>query len=104
MGDLTFGEPLHMLDNSTYDPWVSVIFASIKFASVFNLLADYPRDEYVLATKVYGSMTDWPNDTFLSARNIVRACEASLRRLQTDWIDLYQFHHVDLSTPWEEIW
>ena len=49
-------------------------------------------------------MTDWPNDTFLSARNIVRACEASLRRLQTDWIDLYQFHHVDLRTPWEEIW
>ena len=41
-------------------------------------------------------MTDWPNDTFLSARNIVRACEASLRRMQTDWIDLYQFHHVDL--------
>ena len=58
----------------------------------------------MLATKVYGNMSDWPNDTFLSARNIVRACEASLRRLQTDWIDLYQFHHVDLRTPWEEIW
>jgi aryl-alcohol dehydrogenase-like predicted oxidoreductase len=62
------------------------------------------RERTVLATKVYGGMTDWPNDTFLSARNIVRACEASLRRLQTDWIDLYQFHHVDLETPWEEIW
>jgi aryl-alcohol dehydrogenase-like predicted oxidoreductase len=62
------------------------------------------RDKTVLATKVYGGMSDWPNDTFLSARNIVRACEASLRRLQTDWIDLYQFHHVDLRTPWEEIW
>ncbi len=62
------------------------------------------REKTVLATKVYGNMTDWPNDTFLSARNIVRACEASLRRLQTDWIDLYQFHHVDLKTPWEEIW
>jgi aryl-alcohol dehydrogenase-like predicted oxidoreductase len=49
-------------------------------------------------------MSDWPNDTFLSARNIVRACDASLRRMQTDWIDLYQFHHVDLKTPWEEIW
>src|SRR3712207_9554985 len=49
-------------------------------------------------------MSDWPNDTFLSARNIVRACEASLRRLRTDWIDLYQFHHVDLETPWDEIW
>src|SRR3954449_7438745 len=62
------------------------------------------RDKTVLATKVYGGMSDWPNDTFLSARNIVRACDASLRRLQTEWIDLYQFHHVDLSTPWEEIW
>src|SRR3954452_4921880 len=62
------------------------------------------REKTVLATKVYGGMSDWPNDTFLSARNIVRACEASLRRLQTDWIDLYQFHHVDLATPWEEIW
>jgi aryl-alcohol dehydrogenase-like predicted oxidoreductase len=49
-------------------------------------------------------MSDWPNDTFLSARNIVRACEGSLRRMRTDWIDLYQFHHVDLRTPWEEIW
>src|SRR3712207_3116168 len=62
------------------------------------------REKSVLATKVYGGMSDWPNDTFLSARNIVRACEASLRRMRTDWIDLYQFHHVDLRTPWEEIW
>jgi aryl-alcohol dehydrogenase-like predicted oxidoreductase len=49
-------------------------------------------------------MSDWPNDTFLSARNIIRACEGSLRRLQTDHIDLYQMHHVDLETPWDEIW
>jgi aryl-alcohol dehydrogenase-like predicted oxidoreductase len=62
------------------------------------------RERTVLATKVYGSMSDWPNDTFLSARNIIRACDASLDRMQTDWIDLYQFHHVDLSTPWDEIW
>ena len=62
------------------------------------------REKTVLATKVYGSMTDWPNDTFLSARNLVRSVDASLQRLQTDWIDLYQFHHVDLRTPWEEIW
>jgi aryl-alcohol dehydrogenase-like predicted oxidoreductase len=62
------------------------------------------REKTVLATKVYGAMADWPNETFLSARNIVRSCDASLRRLQTDWIDLYQFHHVDLDTPWEEIW
>ena len=62
------------------------------------------REKVVIATKVYGSMSDWPNDTFLSARNIIQACEGSLRRLQTDRIDLYQMHHVDRDTPWEEIW
>ncbi len=62
------------------------------------------RDKVVLATKVYGDMGEWPNQSRLSARHIVQACEASLRRLQTDYIDLYQFHHVDRDTPWEEIW
>ncbi len=62
------------------------------------------RDKIVLATKVYGKMGEWPNEQGLSARHIVRACDASLRRLQTDWIDLYQMHHISRSTPWEEIW
>jgi aryl-alcohol dehydrogenase-like predicted oxidoreductase len=62
------------------------------------------REKTVIATKLYGSMSDWPNDTFLSARNIRLACDASLQRLQTDYIDLYQMHHVDRSTPWDEIW
>jgi aryl-alcohol dehydrogenase-like predicted oxidoreductase len=62
------------------------------------------RHKTVLATKVYASMSDWPNDTFLSARNIRNACEGSLRRLKTDYIDILQMHHVDRSTPWDEIW
>ncbi len=62
------------------------------------------RDKVVLATKVYGSMGEWPNENKLSALNIRRACDASLRRMQTDHIDLYQMHHVDRDTPWEEIW
>src|SRR6266487_3115411 len=62
------------------------------------------REKVVLATKVYGAMGDWPNQSKLSAASIIRECEASLRRLQTDRIDLYQMHHVDLDTPWEEIW
>ncbi len=62
------------------------------------------RDEIVLASKVYQPMGLGPNDRRLSAFHIRRACEASLRRLQTDHIDLYQMHHVDRETPWEEIW
>jgi aryl-alcohol dehydrogenase-like predicted oxidoreductase len=62
------------------------------------------REKVVLATKVYGSMGDWPNQSGLSALHIKRACEDSLRRLQTDYIDIYQMHHVQRDTPWEEIW
>jgi aryl-alcohol dehydrogenase-like predicted oxidoreductase len=70
------------------------------------------RDKVVLATKVYGNMLDgepivgasWPNYDRLSAVNIRRAVEASLRRLGTDHIDVYQFHHVDRLTSFEEIW
>lgn len=62
------------------------------------------REKVVLATKVYGAMSDWPNDGRLSARHIRDACDASLTRLQTDRIDLYQMHHVDRSAPWDEIW
>ncbi len=62
------------------------------------------RERTVLATKVYGDMTEWPNNGKLSALNIRRALDASLQRLQTDYIDVYQFHHVDRLTPWDEIW
>ncbi len=62
------------------------------------------RGRTVLATKVFGGMGDWPNESRLSALHIRRACEASLRRLQTDHLDLYQMHHVDRDTPWDEIW
>ncbi|MGP3972042.1 aldo/keto reductase [Streptomyces sp. 6N223] len=67
------------------------------------------RDRTVLATKVNGFMgpddvTPWPNHNKLSAVNIRRAVDASLKRLQTDFIDLYQFHHIDRDTPFDEIW
>ncbi|MCU0463254.1 MAG: aldo/keto reductase [Anaerolineae bacterium] len=62
------------------------------------------REKTVLATKVYGGMGDWPNQNRLSALHIRQAAEASLKRLKTDYIDLYQFHHIDRTTPWEEIW
>src|SRR3954464_13755911 len=62
------------------------------------------REQIVLATKVYGAMGAGQNDRGLTAYHIRKACEDSLRRLQTDHIDLYQMHHVERSTPWEEIW
>ncbi len=67
------------------------------------------REKIVLATKVYGRMEPEgfrdPNlGAGLSARKIVRQCEASLRRLKTDWVDLYQMHHIDRRCPFDEIW
>jgi aryl-alcohol dehydrogenase-like predicted oxidoreductase len=62
------------------------------------------RERTVIATKLFGAMGDWPNEGKLSALNIRRALDASLARLHTDYIDLYQFHHIDRTTPWDEIW
>jgi len=65
---------------------------------------DRRREKVVIATKVYGEMGKWPNESRLSAKHIRRACDASLKRLQTDYIDLYQMHHVYREAAWDEIW
>jgi len=62
------------------------------------------REKVVLATKVYGEMGEWPNESRLSALHIRSACDASLERLQTDHIDLYQMHHIYRGAAWDEIW
>ena len=62
------------------------------------------RERTVIATKLFVATGDWPNEGRLSALNIRRACDASLARLQTDYIDLYQMHHIDRRAPWDEVW
>jgi len=62
------------------------------------------RDKVVMATKVYGTMGDWANESRLSKLSIIRQCEESLNRLQTDRIDLYQMQHIDRHAWWDEIW
>ena len=65
-------------------------------------LADFQRDSYVLATKVYFPMGDGPNDSGLSRKHVSEQCDHSLRRLGVDYIDLYQCHRYDEDTPLEE--
>jgi aryl-alcohol dehydrogenase-like predicted oxidoreductase len=65
---------------------------------------DGRRDKVVLATKVYGKVGDWPNESRLSKLSIISRCEESLKRLRTDRIDLYQMHHIDRTAWWDEIW
>jgi aryl-alcohol dehydrogenase-like predicted oxidoreductase len=67
-----------------------------------QILAGRPRDSYVLATKVWGQMSDDPADRGLSAAQIGKQIDASLARLQTDHVDLYQAHRFDPDVPIEE--
>lgn len=67
-----------------------------------KILKSYPRESYVLATKVWAPMGDGPNDRGLSAKHVFEQCHASLKRLQLDYIDLYQCHRPDPDTPLEE--
>ena len=69
---------------------------------VGKALAAYARDSYFLATKVYFPMGDGPNDRGLSRKHIFEQCHLSLKRLGTDYIDLYQCHRYDSETPLEE--
>lgn len=69
---------------------------------VGNVLRQYPRESYVLASKVYFPMGDGPNDRGLSRKHILEQCDASLKRLGVDYIDLYQAHRYDPTVPLAE--
>jgi aryl-alcohol dehydrogenase-like predicted oxidoreductase len=67
-----------------------------------EILSARPRDSYILATKVWGQMSDDPDERGLSAEQIAKQIDASLARLQTDHVDLYQAHRFDPDVPVEE--
>jgi NDP-hexose C3-ketoreductase / dTDP-4-oxo-2-deoxy-alpha-D-pentos-2-ene 2,3-reductase len=95
---------LNFYDTANVYGWKTGEGITEKIIGNWFAQGDGRRDRVVLATKVYGKMGEGQNDQGLSARHIIQACEASLRRLRTDRIDLYQMHHISRTTPWEEIW
>ncbi|MFD0854953.1 aldo/keto reductase, partial [Actinomadura adrarensis] len=121
LGMMTYGDKAHrewFLDEGEAEPIVRrAVEAGITFfdtADMYSrgvseeitgrLLAKlFPgRDDYVLATKVYSPMGDGPNERGLSRKHIMASIDASLRRLGTDHVDLYQIHRWDYETPIEE--
>jgi 1-deoxyxylulose-5-phosphate synthase len=117
LGTGTFGSPLteeaaHLMMSTAFAAGINFIdtaniYSNIAYAGVSeqmigSWLKSQPRDRLVIATKLRGKMGDGPNDQGLSRGHIMQAVEASLRRLQTDYIDLYQTHSPDDATPLEE--
>jgi aryl-alcohol dehydrogenase-like predicted oxidoreductase len=85
-----------------YSRWAEGNPGGVAEELIGTWLKSQRRDQIILATKVRGPMGSGPNDQGLSRHHIITACDASLRRLQTDYIDLYQTHFWDEHTPLEE--
>jgi aryl-alcohol dehydrogenase-like predicted oxidoreductase len=114
LGAMNFGSPTDETDSlAIIDAALAGGINFIDTANVYNageserivgkaLARDGKRNQVVLATKVYNAMGDGPNDRGLSRYHIMKACDDSLRRLQTDHIDLYQLHRPSQSIPQDE--
>jgi aryl-alcohol dehydrogenase-like predicted oxidoreductase len=106
--DAALGAGINFFDTANVYGWGENKGRTEKIIGSWFAKGGGRRDKVVLATKVYANMGTeeelWPNQDKLSALNIRRAVDASLKRLGTDYIDLYQFHHIDRDTPWDEIW
>jgi 1-deoxyxylulose-5-phosphate synthase len=101
----TFDAGINFIDTAdVYSHWVEGNPGGVSETFIGNWMKQtkIPRDQIVLATKVRGTMGKGPNDQGLSRVHILNGVEASLRRLQTDYIDLYQSHWSDEETPIEE--
>src|SRR5689334_15748254 len=101
----TLASGINFIDTAdVYSKWVEGNPGGVAETYIGNWIKQnkISRDKIVLATKVRGEMGKSPNDEGLSRSHIMHAVEASLRRLQTDYIDLYQAHWTDESTPIEE--
>ena len=96
---------LQFIDTAdVYSRWVDGNPGGVSEAIIGRWMraSQIPRDQLVIATKVRGRMGDGPNDEGLSRAHIMNAIDASLKRLDTDYIDLYQVHFYDENTPIEE--
>ncbi|MBE0410304.1 MAG: aldo/keto reductase [Anaerolineales bacterium] len=102
--DLALEFGINFFDTANVYGWQTGEGITEKIIGNWFSLGGGRREKVVIATKVYGKMGEGVNDRRLSAYHIIRSCEDSLKRLQTDRIDLYQMHHIDRETPWEEIW
>ncbi len=95
---------INFFDTANVYGWKTGEGVTEKIIGKWFAQGEQRREKVVIATKVYGRMGDWPNQSRLSAKHIREAVEGSLKRMQTDYIDLYQMHHMDRETPWEEVW
>jgi aryl-alcohol dehydrogenase-like predicted oxidoreductase len=102
--DQALAAGINFIDTANVYGWKTGEGVTEKIVGRWLALGGGRREKTVLATKLYGGMGAWPNQTFLSALAIRQQCDASLKRLQTDYIDLYQMHHIDRDAPWEELW
>lgn len=102
--DTALDRGVNFLDTANHYGWQKHKGYTEEFLGSWLARDGGRRERVVLATKAGKPMSDRPNDTGLSARHLIASCEESLRRLRTDWIDLFQMHHVDRHAPWDEVW
>ncbi|WP_411576328.1 aldo/keto reductase [Streptomyces mutabilis] len=102
--DMALDHGVNFLDTANIYGWQKHKGFTEEFLGSWFAKGGGRREKVVLGTKVGNEMSEEPNESGLSARHIISSCDASLRRLGTDWIDLFQLHRADWHAPWEEVW